>query len=660
MYKTENSRKYLWIIVTGILISYILSNMLVAGKVNFNRFLAEGQVFEVQDSVLTKSGKTWIYNNEQDCYVIADNDATKRFGKWNEAVAWQCLYIEIDKLEQESVDVVFKALDANNKGTGQVNIINLRNGENYFALNTQIPFQGFKIQILGGNGLCFQLKDVRLIENIPQQKKKAVFFGIIFIGYMLLVFAIMVWQKRNVRSSHESANLPDRALTFLTCACGTAFDVCWDKWGYRRTKKEQKVLRTLLFVFLFIYMLVVYNQGYFWKKSSFPAYALVATVIIAIIAWVSGKRNIKKIQWNNRLAYYWFAFWTVVCVSDFVVPKTPQYIGWQMLFAGGLFFFVWKGQDEQDEIVYNIMRALEILFVPEIIYLMFFRMKYAGVFYNGILKNPEEFCVFSLVMLWVFCVDFYGCIQKRRQGWLLPLLGTGVAINFYFVLQTGEKIGILIAVVMAALMIAMLAAEKRAAKRRYASWLWVSIAVMAIGVGVCHVAIRYLPEITGNNTVFAGEQFYTGMDEMEIEAAKASGIEVYQKLKTERISEKIKIGKTYLREMNLFGHEKAVLKVWDKNKTINNSIIQIMYRYGIIAVLPYILLFTEYIKAIMADFRKKRRCRKATEADLFVAGIVWFWIISGFLWNIENPFVQPLWIIVYLLMGRYIGSKSEY
>ncbi len=658
MQKANKPGKFLWVIITGILFSYILSNVLTAGKWNSERFLAEGQVFEVQESVLKKSNDTWIYNDSQDCYVIAGNDAVKRFGKWNEAVAWEGLYIDIEELDREPVDFVFKHLDENNKQVGQT-IITLKNGKNYIELNPEVPFWGFKIQILGGDELKFRLKGIRLTENFPDRKKMVILFAAVLAVYLTAAVMIIGIWGRTLRRKARKLNAGDRVLYFLQSVYELIFRASWKKWGYRKSKRQQRMTRILLFVFLFVYMVVVYDQGIYQQRANYKYHALVAAVVFLWIAWVSGRKNIVRLQWNNRLAYCWIAFFSVVCISDFAVNKNYKFLGWEMLLAGGMLFFVWQQMEQPEDVICNMMRALEIAFIPEVIYLIFFRQKYDGILYNGVFKNPEEFCVLSLMMLWVFMVEFYGCIRRREKGTLLPLYGLGIALNFYNVLQTGELLGIDIAIVVLELLLIMLTAERESVIRKYAGWFCICLVTVCAGVYLYHTAITKLPEMTGTNVVLQGEQFYTHKSEEEMETLKESGNEIYQKLKVEDSDQKAKVRKSYFREMNLSGHSNAVLTVWNKKKTADNSVLQIMYRYGIIAAICYILLFWEYGKALLADFKRKRKQKKAAEADLFAVGAFALWIVSGFFWNIENPFVQPIWIVVYLLMGKYIGKESE-
>ena len=124
---------------------------------------------------------TWRYDEETEQYTIISNDAVKKYGKWNNAVDWKCIYLKLDKLNVPQVDWVLKEYDENGQFSGQ-QIITLKNGENWIALQPEVPFRRFSIQIIGGEGLQFQIKKMVLMENIPQKRQGILLFGLIFVA----------------------------------------------------------------------------------------------------------------------------------------------------------------------------------------------------------------------------------------------------------------------------------------------------------------------------------------------------------------------------------------------------------------------------------------------------------------------------------------------
>ncbi len=104
---------------------------------------------------------------------------------------------------------------------------------------------------------------------------------------------------------------------------------------------------------------------------------------------------------------------------------------------------------------------------------------------------------------------------------------------------------------------------------------------------------------------------------------------------------------SWIKELNLLGHKKA-FKNADGFLNGYNSIMEIMYRYGVWIVVPYISL---WIHTLLEGLR----CRKE------LIGIVFLEIIFSAFWfcfNIEKPFLVPIWTAYYLHMGFFIVNDS--
>ena len=96
--------KYNRLILFTALFSYIITNLLLSDTMDKNRILAAGQVYEVRNKTLTSMSSTWRYDEETEQYTIISNDAVKKYGKWNNAVDWKCIYLKLDKLNVPQVD----------------------------------------------------------------------------------------------------------------------------------------------------------------------------------------------------------------------------------------------------------------------------------------------------------------------------------------------------------------------------------------------------------------------------------------------------------------------------------------------------------------------------------------------------------------------------
>ena len=189
------------VLFLGILFSYIMANLVLAPRYERERFLAVGQVYELREKSLQKSNETWEYDSEHQLYTIRSDDATMRYGRWNEDADWKCLYLKLDQLTVSPIDWVWKAYDEQNNFVGQ-QIITVQNGENWIALQMGAPFQRFSIQILGGEGVQFTIEKMILMEEVPQKKAGFLLFFLFLLGF-IVVYKI-VGKRFPVRTTFDT------------------------------------------------------------------------------------------------------------------------------------------------------------------------------------------------------------------------------------------------------------------------------------------------------------------------------------------------------------------------------------------------------------------------------------------------------------------------
>ena len=181
-------------------------------------------------------------------------------------------------------------------------------------------------------------------------------------------------------------------------------------------------------------------------------------------------------------------------------------------------------------------------------------------------------------------------------------------------------------------------------------------AALAAGVAcVYYLAVKHIPQILGTLVQYQGEKFASGKEPSVIEFLASGGNPVYQKVKFYTVGQNIPIYKACLREMNLLGHGSVEIFVWNVRQNVQNHMLQIMYRYGIAAVSFYVMLFWEAGKRAVLTVRYAVRMPESIE--LLAAGTFLFWGITGFFGNLEYPYYQPVWLLVYLLMGKYFSKE---
>lgn len=641
------------ILLGGILLSYIVTNLILSPQIQPDRFLAAGQVYEVRQSSLTSSNETWMYNEQQEYYTITGNDAKKSYGKWNEAVDWKCIYLKLDKLNRGSVDWVIKAYDEKDSFVGQ-QIVTLQNGKNWIKINIGVPFQKFAIQIIGAEGLQFQIEEMVLLEEIPQKRN-----GIILIFAILLVFLLccMVVQRK-CPTAKEHGRFLDKIWDFLHFFYRLVGNSERFALGKTWSRQKKNRVRTGLFFFLFVYMLIVYNQNMYFGNMYFQYNSLVFVIVMLGVTLISNEKKLKECKWNSKIARYWLAFWLFVCVSDFVVSKRIRFIGWIMLLVGGLFLLVWKHMQYPKDIIKNLLCAVELIAVTGVVYNMVFRLKYDGLLYNGYMKTSADFGVFSAFLCLVFLVEIYSCWKNCDFGKNMALYLCGVAVSVLQVILSGKKIAICYILILAIIAFVGVVKNYRQLPVRDKKKL-VGYVVIAVGtVYVYYLAVKNIPWNLQTMVTYKGETYQSNKDASVIGTLASSGIEIYQnvKLSKQSLEEQVLVCKAYLREMNLFGHNHTDITVWNEHQSGQNQILQIMYRYGILAVISYILLFWEAGKKALAHLKKS--WKNWENMELLSAGVIFFWWLVGFFGTVEYPFYQPAWVFVYLLLGGYIIDEE--
>ena len=108
--------------------------------------------------------------------------------------------------------------------------------------------------------------------------------------------------------------------------------------------------------------------------------------------------------------------------------------------------------------------------------------------------------------------------------------------------------------------------------------------------------------------------------------------------------------------MNLFGHKAVNLSVWNKSRGAENQILQVMFRYGIFAAAAYVMMFVAAVKTAIEKCRKYKK--NIPSGHLLTLGVILFFIVAGFFGNVEYPFYQPVWLLVYMFMAKCFLAVS--
>lgn len=433
---------------------------------------------------------------------------------------------------------------------------------------------------------------------------------------------------------------------------GNSEGLCIGK-SWSRQKKNR--IRTSLFFFLFIYMWMIYVQNVYQTNAFFRYHWLVFGGVIFLLALVSKEKKLVVSTWDTKVSRYWLIFWLFVCISDFIVPKKMRLVGWMMLFVVGFFIFVWQHMEHPKDIIHNFFGAVELLAVVGMIYNILFRAKYDGLLYHGYLRSASEFGAFSAFLCLIFLIQIYDCWKKNDYGKKMAVPVCGTVCSAFQVLLSGKKVVVIYAAVLVVVAcVGILKGFWHLSKLEKRKLLGYGILACGI-VCVYYFGVKNLSSNLHTEVLYVKEKFESNKDPAVIEILANSGKEVYQKVQYENREEQKMLWLSYLKETNLFGHSKWNLKVGKKAQPPQNLFLQILFRYGMIAFVFYLLLFGCATLKVMCKL--SRNWKKPDSVELLTGGVLLFWWTVGFFCDLEYPYLQPVWLLVYLLLGRTMTEK---
>lgn len=427
--------------------------------------------------------------------------------------------------------------------------------------------------------------------------------------------------------------------------------------GFTISRRLASRIRIALFFLFFVYMLWVYNYDLYSGKAYFKYHNLLAVVALLLLACLSKGKAWAFAIWDRVILGVYVVFWTLACVSDFIVTKRLHFVGWVMLLAVGVIFWAKRHMERLDDLFWDLLRAVECLAAAGMVYNMFFRVKYSGLLYHGYMKSASDFGACSVFVFLVFAVELYECWRRREFGIRLAYAIGGMGISWLQVLLSRSGIAIVFLAVLSVIVLAFalraFVALPGVDKGKILAYLALAL-VVTIGYDR---GVRHIPEMMQTALTYPKERMESCQDPTVIAYWKQSGDEVYQKVRARDAGISMPLWKEYVQQANLFGHKLPKARIDGKRQNPDNQFLQILYRYGLAAACAYALLF---LLALWKSCRVLWETRRNLNGiDLFSMGVLAYWHLVGFFGNLEFPYYQPAWLTVYLLLIRYMVVDSR-
>lgn len=655
----------------GFLLSIMATMMYIGDSINVWDFLDAGNVYDFSQQILKQPSKGWIYDEVSQEYCLQNDHALKKYMLDGKERAWGYLYLNISKMSLPEME---GRLNYYNKGNQKVleQPIFLHEGENIILLQETTAMYRMGIRILDAKGQSFSIQSMQIREKASgyTSKRFGKIFGTAFAGFLVVFclfltfgekFALKIKIKQRIEGFYTSF------VEILQYIYQVFFEKAGEKIAGGLGKKEKNAMRVFLFGLLLFWMVTGNALSWSANKEYYRFHAAVCLVLLIAIGMFSWEKLPKQIAWKSPLAISWICLWSGIAISDFFVKKDIGMIGFFMLFGGGYFLLAWENMEKKEEMIYNMLDALEKTFWAAVAYCMLFRAKYPGIHYNGIFPNPEEFAMYAVLMLSVFLLRMDGDIRKSAtekiffRKYVMNISGGAAA--FYFILRSGNFMGVItVFLIIGLFAIRQIFLLQMPFKKlcRVLSYLLKGSIIAFLLVCVVHVSTKNLPIFLEMDVIYESEMLTTGLDDEMKEALNELYPGSMDGVKQDENNERNIVQRNYIRRLNLFGNKNNKLKVFRSYAVPDNGYIYTAYKYGLFLLLPYVIFQICFLGKGISIFIRKKEKGKEIDADfwLLMIGI----LFTGFsiYGNLEiSVFGQPLWICYYLSAGYWFTQRKK-
>lgn len=647
--------KCVWIL-SGICTAAAVSLMLVCGTFHLDRFYDVGAVYDTQRRDLTLNGNdTMYYDAAEQAWVVAEETAVKDIGA--ETGRWRYIYMSFSKVSTGSFDAVLACFDEERTQVYQTDAV-FSEGDNLYELPEDLEYAAICMILTEQKGLSFHIDQVQFREEAPIPARES------FFQYFLCVFAVFLLVtgicgavlRRKGRKIPWYAPVHGIQTVFLYVGkYGELF-------GGRLSAKKRAFVRRGLFAFLFLFMQASFVSGSYNRDAEFRFLILVCVLVLCLIALLCWERPLLYCNWNNKLAASWMGLWVLSMVSDFVVEKRYAYMGYVMVLCVGFLFFMWENMACREDLLRDFIQGIVWSFWPNLLFCYLFRPYLPGYRYMGATYSPG---IFGLYLLFAGLALFAGLSFDRKDrgalcGDLWRILTLGICADLMWKTQSLSSI---LPIAAAALLFSF----KLWMNREKVGFLGFALYLLVFCAGgiADNAAVYQIPRMVDAEIKFQNDFYPETVTEnpflMTVRAAEEGNENrLLYKLKNSTSLEAFTTGRTlywkaYLRELNLWGHKNKA-HFLGANRMPHNGYIAMMYRYGIFAAVPYVLMVLWNLWYACRYFR--RHWRRNGYAFFVLADMMSCFLLL-LVENLELPFGWVCWYGMYIVMGVYFDDEKS-
>lgn len=526
-----------------------------------------------------------------------------------------------------------------------------------------IPAEGFNrfeisFQNMKGNEIIINKLEFRSSLELENKSELVIIFFVFFSFYIICTVLV----SRLIRKKKITVDLymPIKGIEILF---GNVNSVILDK-REKGISKSNKIYLSILTLIFFLMMFRMFTI----PSYSEPFYGqLVITICILVFAasFIIGRKNdLISIQWNNPLAYSWFALAVLEIISEVLSGREYYFVGWARLFVFGLLFYVWGKKENRLLVLRAFSFAVRISFIVCLLWCIFVpNTNYSLLRYAGPFFNSNLFALYLILVFSVYISNIDECFENKKITPKIFINGAMLGACITLIWLTQCRSALLALIVIGVICLAKWLITSAFLKNRG------SVIRQLIIVGVVVSAMHGITLFLMNSIAFKDAGYEVGMEIPKIHGA----LTMYAEASSEsRIMLKFKTAKTlneftggrleiwadYLRNVGLIGKNKY--KTFESSgleMAVHNGIIAAMYNTGVFAVIPYVLLLFYSLK--YACIYLKRNAFNKQYGMFPLAVWISFFFSAMFDIGDENPFYKSIWLAYYLIVGFLINMNNK-
>lgn len=421
--------------------------------------------------------------------------------------------------------------------------------------------------------------------------------------------------------------------------------------------KYKKAARTLLFLICIIYGMFSVNINL--RKYDIRVYFCLFFLLASLC--VTGQR--RKYRWNTTVSRHWVlvCFWLML--SDCFVSKSMMWTGYLWLISFGFFIYAWNGMADRLEIVRELKAAVQLSYVGVVIFCILCRpdnvLRYMGPF-----RNPNMFGFYLIVVLTVNLDALNQFIYTKENKRKLILWMTELISIVFWVWKTQARTSLIAMLVLVFLWFFQkykrisFAIWSKKQKKIFTIFL---ICIIPVWMGL-QWGISCLPEYFGTAVIMKRDLFLPLSQEQYTMCTPPFFTENVYAAGTNRLwfdknaslnlisSGRINIWKDYFRELNLIGHAGNAINY---SYGAHNLFLGLAYRYGVFALIPFVLMWRDVLLAAWNNMRKKNG-----DNSYFFMALLFGYCCVAALNDIERPGSYLIWMLAYTMIGYFFYEES--